>query len=172
MKKTPFLLLLFILALLPGTVSGAQGPDANAPIHVEADRMVSKQKENSVIFTGNVEATQSGLIIHSDEMTVFHQKQTETEEKNGQFGSQKIQKLYADGNVEIIQGGMVATGNHMEFFADDRKVLITGNTKVWQDNNLVTGERIMLDLNTQTTIIEPDKASGGRVKAFFYPDEK
>ena len=40
------------------------------------------------------------------------------------------------------------------------------------DSNLVTGERVELDLNTDTTIIVPDKESGGRVKAFFYPSEK
>lgn len=168
-----FFFILILAVMLPSANLFAQGKaDANAPIHIEADRMVSKQKENAVIFTGNVEAKQGGLTIHSDEMTVYHKDQPESTEAQQQAGAQKIEKLHAVGNVEIIQQGLVATGNQMRFFADERKVLITGNTKVWQGSNLVTGEKIMLDLNTETTIIEPDKKSGGRVKAFFYPEEE
>lgn len=157
-----------LLLLVAGPLRAAEQAASSAPIHVEADRMVSKQKENAVIFTGKVEAKQEGLTINADEMTVFHHDEaaTDTPDKGT---SQKIQKLFADGNVKITKEGLVATGDHMEFFSEERKVLLTGNTKVWQDNNLVTGDRILLDLATETTIIEPDKEGGGRVKAFFYP---
>jgi lipopolysaccharide export system protein LptA len=103
-------------------------------------------------------------------MTVYHKNQGTGGAE--QASPQKIEKLYAVGNVKIVQDELIATGNKMEFFADDRKMLLTGNTKVWQNNNLVTGETIMLDLKTDTTIIEPDKKSGGRVKAFFYPEKE
>ncbi|MCB2183918.1 MAG: lipopolysaccharide transport periplasmic protein LptA [Desulfobulbaceae bacterium] len=170
MNRTFSICLLFFLAIMPINALGAQGLDADAPIHIEANKMVSKQKENIVIFTGNVEAEQGGLVIHADEMTVYHKSNpVDTDKEQG--NTQKIQKLFAIGNVKIIQEGLIATGNEMEFFADDRKVLITGNTKVWQDKNLVTGDKIMLDLNTETTVIEPDKEGGGRVKAFFYPEK-
>lgn len=72
--------------------------------------------------------------------------------------------------MEILQDELVATGNEVEFLADKKQILLTGNTKVWQNNNLVTGEKVLLNLATETTIIEPGKESGGRVKAFFYPD--
>lgn len=164
----PFFITL-LLFIWPVTLY-AQPSETDAPIHVEADRMVSKQKEQSVIFSGNVEAKQGELLIHADEMTVFHEKDSALAE-NSQNNTQKIQKLHATGNVKISQGNLVATGDKMEFYSKEKKVLITGKTKVWQGNNLVTGEKIMLDLNTETTIIEPDK-DGGRVKAFFYPEKK
>ncbi|MEW6520455.1 MAG: lipopolysaccharide transport periplasmic protein LptA [Thermodesulfobacteriota bacterium] len=168
------LLIGLILAgtLLPDLPAFAQqGPKADEPIHVEADRMVSKQKESAVIFSGNVDAKQGALNIHADEMTVYHQSQPAAAGAK-QDGPQKIEKLFADGNVKIVQENLVATGKHMEFFAEQRKVLLTGDTKVWQDNNLVTGEKVMLDLNTGTTVVEPDKDNGGRVKAFFYPENQ
>jgi len=172
MLKKIFLVSLFLSAIsLPAPYAFAQGPKTDEPIHVEADRMVSKQKENAVIFSGNVDAKQGVLTIHSDEMTVYHQSQPAAAGAT-QDGPQKIKKLYADGNVKIVQENLVATGKHMEFFADERKVLLTGDTKVWQDNNLVTGEKVMLDLNTGTTVVEPNKDNGGRVKAFFYPDNQ
>ncbi|MBI5556647.1 MAG: lipopolysaccharide transport periplasmic protein LptA [Deltaproteobacteria bacterium] len=171
MLKKLFICSHILWNLLPAAIClGAQGGDADAPIHVEADRMVSKKKDNAVVFTGNVDAKQGKLSIHSDEMTVYHKNQGTGDAD--QASPQKIEKLYAVGNVKIVQDELIATGNKMEFFADDRKVLLTGNTKVWQNNNLVTGETIMLDLKTDTTIIEPDKKSGGRVKAFFYPEKE
>lgn len=160
--------------LLPTGNANAQVTNSSDPIHIEADRMVSMQKNNAVIFTGNVTASQGELTIHSDEMTVYHHKSKVNQAKQDQQEeeSTQIKKLHAVGNVKIVTEDLVATGNDMEFFADKRKVIITGNTKVWQDNNLVTGEKIELDLNTDTTIIEPDKKSGERVKAFFYPSEE
>ncbi len=169
--KTPLSSLIAVFMLLLPVTLAAQAPEVSeTPIHVEADSMVSRQKEHAVVFSGNVEANQGEFIIHADEMTVFHEKgQEPTGTKQG--STQKIQKLHATGNVKISKGSLVATGDKMEFYALEKKVLITGNTKVWQDNNLVTGEKIMLDLNTETTTIEPAEG-GGRVKAFFYPEKK
>ncbi|MBI4793797.1 MAG: lipopolysaccharide transport periplasmic protein LptA [Deltaproteobacteria bacterium] len=161
--------LVFLAAVaLPTPRTEAQTTDSDAPIHIEADRMVSKQNDNAIVFTGNVDARQGALTIHSDEMTVYHKNQPATK-STGQEGPQKIEKLYAVGNVKIVQEELVATGNSMEYFAEGRKVLLTGDTKVWQDNNLVTGEKILLDLNAGTTVVEPDSKTGGRVKAFFNP---
>lgn len=164
-------LLLFLWAGLPAQHAWAVPKQSEEPINVEADQMVSKQNENAVIFSGNVDAKQGMLHIHADQMTIYHQGESASAKKE-QNGSQKIEKLYADGNVKIVQGELVATGSHMEFFAEERKVLLKGDAKVWQENNLVTGETVMLDLNTGTTVVEPNKKSGGRVKAFFYPESQ
>ena len=143
------------------------------PIHIEADKMVSRQQENAVIFSGNVRATQGDLVLNADTMTVYHNKdnkQAKEAEKNK--GRNRIKKMVATGNVKLTNNGWVATGNQVEFFSQTRKVLLTGNTKVWQGNNIITGEKIELDLDADTTIIEPDTEKGGRVKAFFYPDSE
>ncbi len=141
------------------------------PIHIEADKMVSRQKEDAVVFSGNVRATQGELILNADTMTVFHNKENagKTENTGGQG---KIKKMIATGNVKLTNKGWVATGDQVEFYSQSRKVLLKGNTRVWQGNNIITGETIELDLDADTTIIEPDTEKGGRVKAFFYPDSE
>jgi lipopolysaccharide export system protein LptA len=141
------------------------------PIHIEADKMVSRQQENAVVFSGNVRATQGELILNADTMTVYHNKEKqETNENKG--GQGKIKKMIATGNVKLTNNGWVATGDRVEFYSQTRKVILKGNTKVWQGNNIITGETIELDLDADTTIIEPDTEKGGRVKAFFYPDSE
>lgn len=169
-----FILFWMALATTAGVFSAgdisAQMPLASGdPVHIEADRMVSNQKENAVTFSGNVQAVQGELTINSDEMIVYYTRQAAANPE-AQQENQEIKKIFAQGNVEIIQGALLATGNEVEFMADKKQVLLTGNTKVWQNNNLVTGEKVLLDLETETTIIEPGKKDGGRVKAFFYPD--
>jgi lipopolysaccharide export system protein LptA len=136
----------------------------NGPIHIEADRMESDQQKNSVLFGGNVEATQGDLVIQADLMTVFYRKTEQGPGKN-------IDNLEASGNIRIIKKDWLASGDRVEFETEGRKIILTGNTKVWQNNNMVTGGRVVLYLDEGKSVVEDqNKDSGGRVKAFFYPE--
>ncbi len=150
-----------------------------APVQIEADQMLSSQKDNSVFFSGKVAAKQEDLTIHSDEMTVYYAVGSEAAEQpktgNSQASVQSpldggIDRLVAKGHVEITKEGWVATGDQAEYFSEERKVVITGNTKVWQNNNLVTGDTFIMYLDEGKTIVERSSKKGERVKAFFYPD--
>lgn len=74
--------------------------------------------------------------------------------------------------MEITKQGWVATGNQAEYFSEERKVVLTGNTKVWQNNNLVTGDTFVMYLDEGKSIVEKGQKKGERVKAFFYPNKK
>lgn len=162
-----FFFIILITLLFSGKAVYCAEKTTNTPIHIEADRMESVQKENAVLFTGKVEAKQGELVINSDKMTVYYLNSEEKKKPGAQ--SQKIKKLFATGNVEIQNEGWVATGNNIEFFEKERKALLTGNAKVWQDNNMVTGERVWLYLDEGKSIVERSTKKGERVKAFFYP---
>lgn len=159
------------------------------PVQIEADQMISSQKDNSVFFSGKVEAKQEGLTIHSDEMRVHYTSSPDTgkqlikgEKKEDAKPSAPdkaatgspldggIERLVANGHVEITKEGWVATGNQAEYFSKERKVVLTGNTKVWQNNNLVTGDTFIIYLDEGKSIVERNSKKGERVKAFFYPD--
>lgn len=144
------------------------GQENTSPIQIEADRMESKQQSNTVIFSGKVEAKQGDLFIRADDMEVKYQAQGKKGAK-ASGKSPKISKIVAKGNIEIRNQGWVASGDALEFFEQERKVLLTGNAKVWQDNNMVTGERILLYLDEGKSVIEKSGKKGERVKAFFYP---
>ena len=154
---------------LPG-IGAAQPADESperAPIHIEADRMESDQQREAVLFAGNVEASQGELLIRADEMTVYYRKSGEAEKLAAR---QSIDSLQATGNVEIIKKDWVATGDLVDYEAEERKVILTGNTKVFQDNNMVSGDRVVLYLDEGKSVVENQGVGeGGRVKAFFYP---
>jgi lipopolysaccharide export system protein LptA len=163
------------------------GETPKTPVQIEADQMLSSQKDNSVFFSGKVEAKQEGLTIHSDEMTVHYtagsdpsktvkgEKSKEVTPSSAGKGAESpldggIERLVAKGHVEITKEGWVATGDQAEYFSKERKVVLTGNTKVWQNNNLVTGDTFIMYLDEGKSIVERNSKKGERVKAFFYPD--
>ncbi len=145
----------------------AAKPPAPEPIHVEADRMVSQEKDSSVVFMGNVEARQGDLVIRADEMTVFYTPGKDRENP----GSSQVHRLVCRGNVEITRDDWLGIGRRMDYLADERKVVLTGDAKAWQGRNMVAGKTITYYLDEGRSIVEQDKTkTGGRVKAVIHPE--
>lgn len=143
-----------------------------APITIEADHMTSLEKENSVLFSGNVDAAQADVRIRADEMTVIY---TATEEGK----KQEVKHIKCVGNVEITKGTWLGTGKTMIYLARERKVILSGDAKAWQDSNLITGDTIIyyLDEGRSEVVGRPSATVGDssspkkstRVKATLTP---
>jgi len=139
---------LILLFFLFCSVASAFGEDA--PIHVEADKMTSTENTNSVVFTGNVDAKQADVRIRSDEMTVFYTKTEQpkaAKTKTTSSSTQQVEKLICVGNVEITRGEWLGTSKKMVYLSKERQVILTGNAKAWQGQNMVSGEKIIYYLD-------------------------
>ena len=156
-------LLFFALmaALLAAAVSAAP------PIEIESDRMESAEQENAIVFRGQVVARQGDLVIHSDVMTIIYFSEDE-KARLSPGDERRLKQLYAEGDVKIETADWIGTGEFMEYFELERKVNLTGNARVWQDNNLVTGDVVTLFLDEGRSIVESGAQPGERVRAFFY----
>jgi lipopolysaccharide export system protein LptA len=159
-----FAALLGVWAALPPVLLAGEA----APIQIVADRMESHQKEEAVVFVGNVEASQEGVVIRADEMTVYYARPA-ADAANVEVDSQKISKLRARGNVRVNQENWIATGDALEYFSEERRVLLTGNTTVLQNDNKISGDRIILYLDEGRSVVERDDEGGERVKGVFFP---
>ncbi len=159
------------LGALPLLAAEAAVNKGAQPIHVEADRMESYDKKNEVHFFGRVEAKQGDIVLHADTMRVTYVAADKAQAGKTDEQGRQVDKLYAQGNVKVVSdAGWVATGATMDYFAGQRKAILIGDAKVWQDNNLVTGNRIVLYLDEGKSIVERDPQAGReRVKAFLYP---
>lgn len=132
---------------------------AEAPIHIEANRMTSTEKSNSVVFTGDVDAKQGDVRIRSDEMTVFYHdiessdgKGQEKDKKKAaqpteKKTTQQVEKLICIGNVEVTRGEWLGTGKKMVYLSKERQVILTDNAKAWQGQNMVSGDKIIYYLD-------------------------
>ena len=135
--------------------------------------METSQEESIVVFSGHVRANQGDLIINADAMTVQYIgseiQPNITNDIPAERMSRQIDKITAKGNVEIVQGDWIATGDTMDFNAEKRIVILSGNAKAWQDQNMVSGENIVLYLDEGRSVVERSSLEGERVKAFIYP---
>jgi lipopolysaccharide export system protein LptA len=132
---------------------------AEAPIHIEANKMTSTEKSNSVVFTGDVDAKQGDVRIRSDEMTVFYHdidssdgKGQEKDKKKAaqpteKKTTQQVEKLICVGNVEVTRGEWLGTGKKMVYLSKERQVILTDNAKAWQGQNMVSGDKIIYYLD-------------------------
>ena len=111
------------------------------PIVVEADQMSSTEEANTVLFLGNVDAKQGDLRILSDEMTVYYHEEA-TSDKEAST-AQKIDKLVCVGNVELSSADWLGTSDQMIYYSGNRKVLLVGDAKAWQGQNMISGEKIV-----------------------------
>lgn len=148
--------------------SPAHAEESEEPIHIEADRMISQEDQNSVLFIGNVDAKQGNVTIRSQEMTVYY---TPKEGSEGKTSSNQVKRLICKKEVEVVQDDWLGTGDRMDYFARERKVILTGNAKAWQGQNMVEGKTITYYLDEKRSIVEQDQEkTGGRVKAVLHPD--
>ncbi|MCI5125080.1 MAG: lipopolysaccharide transport periplasmic protein LptA [Candidatus Electrothrix sp. AR5] len=164
--------IIFAVLLLATSSGFCQSDDK--PINIEADRMISQEEKNSVVFIGNVDASQGKVTIRTDEMTIYYQP---NDPKKAKDQSRQVDKMICVGNVKITQEDWLGTGDRMDYFADARKVILHGNAKTWQGKNMVSGKTITYFLDEKRTVVDgPVNAVGkkgkkpGRIKAVIVPN--
>ena len=133
------------------------GPRSNAPIVIDADRMEAFKKDGLVVFSGNVIAKQENSVQTADRMEVYLDDKGE-----------RVLRIISTGNVKIVtEDCRTGTAKRAEYYDDDQKLLLIGDAKVWQEDNVVTGERMVMYLADDRS--EAESGPQGRVKSVFYP---
>jgi len=136
---------------------GASQDGRSAPVTVDADQLENLEKEGLVVFTGNVVANQNSSTQYADRMEVYL-------DDNGN----RIVRTVSTGNVRIItKDCRTGTAKRAEYYDAEQRVVLTGNARVWRDDNVVTGERITIYLAEDRSVVEGGQQE--RVKAVFYP---
>ena len=135
---------------------GKKGSDGKQPVTVDSDRMERFGKEGLIIFTGNVVARHDNSVQYADRMEVY------LDEKGD-----KILRSVSTGNVRIVtKDCKTGTAVRAEYFDLEQRVVLLGNARVWQDDNVVSGETITIHMAQDRNVVTGGKQD--RVKAVFY----
>src|SRR5207249_10729611 len=130
--------------------------DNTQPLTVDADKMERFGKASLVIFSGNVVARRDNSVEYADRVEVY------MDEKGD-----RIMRTVSTGSVRIItKDCRTGTAQRAEYFDLDQRVVLSGNARVWQDDNVVSGDTITIYVAQDHTIVEA--ANQKRVKAAFY----
>ena len=134
--------------------------DRNQPVTVDSDRMERFGKESLVIFTGNVVARQNNSVQYADRMEVY------LDEKGD-----RILRTVSTGNIRIItKDCRTGTARRAEYYDLEQRVVLMGGARVWQDDNVVSGETITIYLSQDRSVVQAGTQE--RVKAVFFPKEQ
>ena len=143
---------------IPPEIEEAKLVDKSQPIDITSDRVEAIWKENLIIFKGNVVARQKDIVIYADSIEAVT-----IEDGKG------IERVTAGGNVKIQQGLRVANCEKAIFYNLDQKVVLTGDPKVSEGENIVSGDEIIVDIEKNR--VEVKGGSSGRGKAKIQPGE-
>jgi outer membrane protein assembly factor BamD len=130
--------------------------ETTQPIDITSDKVEAYWKENLIIFKGNAIARQKDIVIYADSLEAVI-----IEDGKG------IDRVIAGGNVKIQQGLRVANCQKAVFYNLDRKVVLTGDPKVSEGDNIVSGDEIILDIEKNR--VEVKGGPSGRGKAKIQP---
>jgi outer membrane protein assembly factor BamD len=141
---------------VPPETKEAKLVDKSQPIDITSDKVEAYWKENLIIFKGNVIARQKDIVIYADSVEALI-----IEDGKG------IERVTAGGNVKIQQGLRVANCQKAVFYNLDQKVILTGEPKVSEGDNVVSGDEIIFDIEKNR--VEVKGGPSGRGKARIEP---
>jgi lipopolysaccharide export system protein LptA len=143
----------------PASLKAPASDGKPQPLVINADRMETLKKEGLIIFQGRVEARHNNNTQYADQMEVYLDDRGE-----------KVLRSISTGNVKIIATNCrTGTARRAEYYDDEQKIILIGNARVWQDENVVQGERITMFLAEDRSVVEGGPQS--RVNVTFYPSQ-
>ena len=127
-----------------GAFGGMQFGNSKAPIDIKSKSMSLDYTNHSVLWIGNVHATQADSTLTSDQLRVNYFDKD----------FKQMKDMVADGNVRLSQGTRWATGDHGVMDQTRRTVVLTGSPVAHDGNDQITGCKITVYLNTSQSVVD------------------
>ena len=148
-------------------------------MHIEAATLEVRDKDKVATFSGDVHVTQGDTGMRCKSLVVFYeqggdtagQAKTMQAASPGPGGQQRIKRLEARGGVVVTQKEQTATGELGVFDMKTNTVTLTGNVVMTQGQNVLRGDRLVVDLTSGVSRVESGKNGQGRVQGLFQPSQ-
>jgi lipopolysaccharide export system protein LptA len=152
-----------------GQITGTQ-INQKDPVEIVANTLDVQQDRRTATFAGNVVATQGVLTLRADKVTVAYANAG---------GPNTFDKLDATGKVFLSTPQETAQGNAATYDVGAGIITLTGGVVLTRGENVLRGERLVLNLATGTSRMEggapalPGATTGGdgRVRGLFVPND-
>jgi lipopolysaccharide export system protein LptA len=159
-----------------GPPNALQGFSQNRdqPVHIEAATLEVRDKDKVATFSGDVKVKQGDTGLRCKSLVVFYEGndadgKTLQAASPGPGGQQKIKRLEARGGVVVTQKEQTATGETGIFDMKNNTVTLNGNVVMTQGQNVLRGDRLVVDLTSGVSRVESGKNGQGRVQGLFQP---
>ena len=167
-----------------------QFENKDAPVQIEAATLEVHDKSKTATFSGNVQVVQGDTTMRCRSLVVFYGQEVGIGEAGGEAttgaaaksqpggtkGAQNIRRIEAHGGVTVLTKDQSASGDLGIYDLKTKTITLSGNVVVSQGQNVIHGERVVVDTETGNARVESGSSSagasagsGGRVRALIQP---
>lgn len=139
------------------------GGNSNKPINIEAVKLDYFDKEQKLVYTGNVIATQGDSKLKASVLTIFLAPKGGGGSGSSSSSANQVQRMLATGPVALVQRDQIGTGDNGVYDRARNTVVLNGNVTLSQGPNVTKGDRLVYDLKSGQAAVT------GRVKSMFLP---
>ena len=167
------------------------GQDKDQPVQIEAASLEVRDKNKMATFSGDVQVVQGDTTMKCQKLVVFYGQEVGIAQKEagqggapapetktslaGPKGAQNIRRIEARGGVTVITKDQNASGDLGVYDLIAKTITLTGNVVVSQGQNVIHGERVVVDTVTGNARVESNNQGGGatpsRVRALIQPNQ-
>ena len=173
--KPAFIIIIILFWILspkpvwPDTIKTNIKKDEHRPIIIKSNTLEINNQEKIVTFKGDVNVQRDDFVIDCQQLDVYYNEHPSQAGANA--SANRIEKIVATGLVKITQArGGVATAGKTIYYQRDEKMVLTVNPVVRQGDNLIGGDRIIIFLKENRSIVESFRDK--KVKAVIFPARK
>ncbi len=163
-----------------GPPNALQGFSQNRdqPVHIQAAKLEVRDKQQVATFSGDVRVKQGDTNMRCRTLKVYYERDKDDGKARpntikaatpGPGGEQRIRRLEAVGDVVVNQKDQTASGRLGVFDMKANTVTLTGDVVMTQGQNVLRGERLVVNLTSGVSRIESGKGGRGRVEGLFLP---
>jgi lipopolysaccharide export system protein LptA len=166
------------------------GQDKDQPVQIEAASLEVRDKNKTATFAGDVQVVQGDTTMKCQKLVVFYGQEIGIGQGGAQAGTpppdtkpaqagpkgaQNIRRIEARGGVTVITKDQNASGDLGVYDLIAKTITLTGNVVVSQGQNVIHGERVVVDTVSGNARVESNNQGGGgtpsRVRALIQPNQ-
>jgi lipopolysaccharide export system protein LptA len=169
------------------------GGGQDQPVQIEAASLEVRDKSKMATFSGNVQVVQGDTTMKCQKLVVFYGEEVGIAQSAnppppkpaptaaaGPAGApkspQNIRRIEARGGVTVVTKDQSASGDLGIYDLQQKTITLTGNVVVSQGQNVIHGERVIVDTVTGNARVESGSQGGGaatpgRVRALIQPGQ-
>ena len=122
-------------------------------ILIESEELIITNEPLTTTFIGNVYAFDNEIKLWSDKILILY---TETESQ--------IDQIKCFGNSKLVRENQEIISENITYFAIDKKIYAKGDITLTQDENVMKGNELSVDLVKSTSIMKSSQNNKVTVK--------
>ena len=167
LNRTSPLFYALALLLLPASAAFSAGDNSSEAIRIQAHYMRFDLETGSSIYEGAVKINQGGIELSGEKVTIHRD-------------NDKIQQIDIDGQParyiqdENTENRIYATSQHMQYLADQNRLIMTVDARLEQPDHTIESQRIVYDTQNKIVIAGNNEQAeqGGRVNITLTPKKE